>query len=95
MLIFLGKIHTSGGANRGLGGAKGASKKEVQKSDICIGEGYDGMVECLNLQYEIKKMQQMTIFFDSGVEKSCKKLKKCPASEKSFLRFDHFFKGSF
>ena len=28
-------------------GAGGGSKKEVQKSDICIREGYDGMVECL------------------------------------------------
>ena len=47
VLILLRKIHTLGGQLRIRWGAGEGSKKEVQKSNICIREGYDGTVECL------------------------------------------------
>ncbi len=40
-------------------GAGGGSKKEVQKSDICIGEGYDGTVECLKTRMKWRKWRKM------------------------------------
>ena len=78
MLIFPGGINTLGGQLRIRWGAGGGSKKEIQKNYICIREGYDRMVECVNLLYEIKKMQPMTILFDFGFGEIMKKTQKVP-----------------